>query len=609
VSVKKVFGLLFLVMGVVLICLVATISMLYRNSVDLKVMEDRRHYSYLLADELRQSSDDLTRMARVYVITGDHKYLKIYNDILDIRNGKKPRPIAYERVYWDFIAAGEAPPRGSAEIIPLRNLMQQAGYTAEEFALLTESEKNSNGLVTLEVLAMDAIEGNISSEAKAMMLPDETNEAFARRIIHDDRYHKYKALIMTSIDSFLEKLDLRTAGEVEVLARRQTMFFGAILAAGILMLCSVVASYFYISRNVSAPISSIIRGIGSNDDGTYRISRVDVNVSNDIGVLSNALNGVTEQMQIFLRETGDTAEQLTASSEELYAGAEQSTHTTREVVAEMMSVASQVSTQMNSVRQSTEMLDGMLADLKNALVNVVDVSGNSTKAAEVVSQGVETVRSAISQMRRIETTVDSSAGIVAKLGERSAEIVQIADTISSIAGQTNLLALNAAIEAARAGEHGKGFAVVAEEVRKLAESSQDAARKIGVLISEIQEETGNAVKAMDGGTMEAKAGAKAVDQAGNAFEEIALLVKNISESIKTFSGVMENLSSTGSRIAASIMSMKEVFEFTSKEVKHVSAASQTQLVSMEEIVKAAKHLSELAVELQKGINVFATEQE
>ena len=253
-SVKKVFAMIFLVMGAVLLCLAATISMLYRNSVDLKAMEDKRHYSYLLADELRQSSDDLTRMARVYVITGDPKYLKIYNDILDIRNGKKPRPIAYERIYWDFIAAGEAPPRGNSETIPLRNLMQQAGYTAEEFALLTESEKNSNGLVTLEVLAMDAVEGKISAEAKAMMLPDETNDAFARRIVHDDRYHKYKALIMISIDSFLEKLDLRTAGEVESLARRQTVLFRAILAAGILMLCSVVASYLYISRNVSAPI-------------------------------------------------------------------------------------------------------------------------------------------------------------------------------------------------------------------------------------------------------------------------------------------------------------------------------------------------------------------
>ena len=81
-------------------------------------------------------------------------------------------------------------------------------------------------------------------------------------------------------------------------------------------------------------------------------------------------------------------------------------------------------------------------------------------------------------MASIEQTVNSSAKVVAKLGERSKEIGQIVNTISGIAGQTNLLALNAAIEAARAGEQGRGFAVVAEEVRKLAEQSEMAPNKL-----------------------------------------------------------------------------------------------------------------------------------
>ena len=96
-------------------------------------------------------------------------------------------------------------------------------------------------------------------------------------------------------------------------------------------------------------------------------------------------------------------------------------------------------------------------------------------------------------MANIEKTVANSVAVVTKLGERSKEIGQIVENISGIAGQTNLLALNAAIEAARAGEQGRSFAVVAEEVRKLAEQSQEAAKQIANLIGEIQGDTDKAL--------------------------------------------------------------------------------------------------------------------
>ena len=129
---------------------------------DLARVSENRYISYLLADELRPSSDDLTRLARTYVVSGDPECEKQYFEILDIRNGKNARPNQYEKIYWDFRAAVTEPTHGTGETIPLQELMKKAGFTEAEFAKLREPQGNSDDLVNTETVAMNLVKGQLA---------------------------------------------------------------------------------------------------------------------------------------------------------------------------------------------------------------------------------------------------------------------------------------------------------------------------------------------------------------------------------------------------------------------------------------------------------------
>lgn len=169
-------------------------------------------------------------------------------------------------------------------------------------------------------------------------------------------------------------------------------------------------------------------------------------------------------------------------------------------------------------------------------------------------------------MDSIESTVDHSAQVVANSGEKSQEIGQIVDTISAIADQTNLLALNPAIEAARAGEQGRGFAVVAEEVRHLAEQSQEAAKQIAELIRGIQTDTTKAVETMGKGTQEVKTGSQIVDEAGRSFKSIVELIGQVSQQVQAISTATEEQAASMEEIAASSETLARMAEKLQAEV-------------------------------------------
>lgn len=252
---------------------------------------------------------------------------------------------------------------------------------------------------------------------------------------------------------------------------------------------------------------------------------------------------------------------------------------------------------ITNVEKRTAAID----DVANKADMVAVVSQEATQRAQT---GAGQIDKAVSQMDSIEKTVSQSAMVVAKLGERSKEIGQIVETIGGIAGQTNLLALNAAIEAARAGEQGRGFAVVADEVRKLAEQSQEAAKQISDLIGEIQADTTQAVSAMENGTREVTAGSSVVRESGRIFGEIRDMVANVGGQIQDITVATQGVKVGNREIIDLMHEIETVVKAGAAHAETVSAATEEQLASMEEIASAAQVLNGVAQELQSAVGRF-----
>jgi methyl-accepting chemotaxis protein len=377
-----------------------------------------------------------------------------------------------------------------------------------------------------------------------------------------------------------------------------------LLIVNIIVASVAIGIGVYVSRSISKPIQLITNSADELAKGNLQCDKLLINSSDEIGQLANSFNTMKENLRMLIKQVSDSSQHVAASSEELTAGAEQSAQATTQVAGTISEVAQGAEIQAKAVDAATLTVEQMSSGIQQVAANANAVSVMADKTTIAAGQGNRAVDAAISQMKSIEKSVIVSAQVVTKLGERSKEIGQIVDAISGIAGQTNLLALNAAIEAARAGEQGKGFAVVAEEVRKLAEQSQNASKQIAHLISDIQTETESAVSTMNDGTREVKVGAEVVNTAGQAFKEIVSLINDVSSQIKEITAAIQQMASGSQQIVASVQDIDRISKETAGQTQTVSAATQEQSASMEEIAASSQALAKMAEELQNAVSKF-----
>ncbi|OBR64090.1 hypothetical protein A7K91_15825 [Paenibacillus oryzae] len=341
------------------------------------------------------------------------------------------------------------------------------------------------------------------------------------------------------------------------------------------------------------------KAAGGDLTEVIRISRKD-----EIGKLASSFGTMIESLRGMIIRVQATTGQLTASSEELAAGAQQTSSAVVHVSESLEGLASGSERQVVSVQQGSQNMGLISEEIVQLSQRMEEISSGMMDAQASVREGTAAADTATRQIYTVQEAVMRLGEVVVTLESRSHEIGQIVEVISEIAQQTNLLALNASIEAARAGEHGRGFAVVASEVRKLAGNSEQAAAQISGLIANVHTDMAEVATEMGIARDRVVAGMEAVRVSEKSFTRISGNVDESSETLEKVSNAFAEMTDT---IAGSVRQMEHIRAISEQSASitdTVSAATEQQLASIEEVAASATELSKLAEQLQQMVLRF-----
>ena len=391
--------------------------------------------------------------------------------------------------------------------------------------------------------------------------------------------------------------------KMEAAIARTRLIIGGVGA--VLLLIGLFAMFFVV-RRITVPLGLAVDDLAQLGAGNFTatVPPEMLKRKDEIGKLSVAINALTQNMRGLLRQIAQSAEQVAASSEQLTASAQQSAEAANNVAESIQQVAMGSEKQVGAVNDTSAIVEEISATMQEVAATAGEMATLAEQTAKAAQTGKASIDVAVTQMGAVSDGSRQAQQAAEELKGSSARIGEIVDLISSIAGQTNLLALNAAIEAARAGEQGRGFAVVAEEVRKLAEQSEAAARQIKDLVDKNHGSIGNVVGAIDSAIRDINQGVELVNVAGGNFANINQQISQVTEQVEVIAQSVHEAATGSQRIVVSIKAVENLSRDAAAESENVSAATEQQSASMQEIAASSQALAKLAEELKVAVARF-----
>jgi methyl-accepting chemotaxis protein len=388
-------------------------------------------------------------------------------------------------------------------------------------------------------------------------------------------------------------------------------------------------------QNVTGGVATVIERISKTgaavSSGAGTVTARVVDTSSSMGQMIASLKGIADNVEVLAQsaeessssilemaatndEVAENIQALAASVEETTAAIEQMTYSIKEVaknIEDLSATTEETSSSMNEMDVSISQVE----------TNANETAKLSEQAQRDAEMGTEALSRTLAGIDKIKESSKEAANVIEALGNKIAAIGNILNVIDDVADQTNLLALNAAILAAQSGEHGKGFAVVADEIKDLAERTGASTKEISELIRAVQDQSRNAITAMDRGvrnveegvrlgqeaetalkkiqessqqsTQMVKAIARATIEQARGSKQVTMAINRIAETVQQIATATAEQARGSEQIMKSAEKMKAI-------TKHVERSSQEQARGSKQITRAIESISEMVHHLNRA---------
>jgi methyl-accepting chemotaxis protein len=389
--------------------------------------------------------------------------------------------------------------------------------------------------------------------------------------------------------------------DADAYARRASLT-GALITVVVIVITVLMS--LYISSTITGPLTVMENNIVRFAKGDLTIAfdfgdRTDAlaKMGNEILQMASTLRGVVGTVKDASRKIADSSQDFSAMAEETSASVEELHSSVDEMGVNLGSLAS-------SSEEVNASVEEVAAGAQTTAEKGTDIARQVDNAMSAGDAGMNSVKSVVEAISRVADSSAAATSAIMELGNRARQIQNFVAQIGGIADQTNLLALNAAIEAARAGDAGRGFAVVAEEVRKLAEDSNVAAKNIADLASQITGDLDNIVGYAQQNASDSSSAKGLSNETENSISNMISFLHDIAAATQDLAAVSEEQAASSEEIAEAVQGMASKINDAAGAGGHIRDSVGEVSTAAERVAKGSEILAGLASDLQTELAFF-----